>query len=94
MNLISFSFAAALAAASAETADYASTDEVYTVDVQEAGTTILSSAITLAAADTVYQGTVSDEALADEAVLTLVLGVAGTTPSITDVTTTLVLKRL
>lgn len=80
--------------ASAETADYASTDEVYTVDVLEGATSILSSAITLVAADTVYQGTVSDEALADEAVLTLVLGVAGTTPSITDVTTTLVLKRL
>ena len=49
--------------ASCETADYASEDEVYTVDVQEAGTTILSSAINLAAADTVYDGTVSDTAL-------------------------------
>jgi len=79
---------------SCETADYTSTDEVYTVDVQEAGTSILSAAIGLAAADTVYQGTVTDAALADEAVLTVVLDVAGTTPSITDVTTLLVLKRL
>lgn len=80
--------------ASAETADYASTDEVYSVDVQEAGTTILDDPIGIAQADTVYDGVLVDKALADEAVLTLVLSAAGTTPSITDVTTTLVLKRL
>lgn len=79
---------------SCETADYASTDEVYTVNVKEGATSILSSAITLTAADTVYQGTVSDAALTDEAVVTIELGVAGTTPSVTDVTTLLVLKRL
>lgn len=80
--------------AAAETADYTSTDEVYTVDVLEGATSILDAAIGLAAADTVYQGVVDDKALADESVLTLVLSAAGTTPSITDVTTTLVLKRL
>jgi len=79
--------------ASCETADYTSTDEVYEIDVLEAGTTILSSAIDLAAADTVYDGTVSDAALADEAVVTVTLDAAGTTPSITDVTVLLVLKR-
>lgn len=78
---------------SCETADYASTDEVYEIDVLEAGTTILSAPIGLAAADTVYDGTVSDAALADEAVITVALDVAGTTPSITDVTVLLVLKR-
>jgi len=96
MARIKLPFPAAVVSVTAacETADYASTDEAYTVDVQEAGTSILSSAIDLAAADTVYAGTVSDETLADEAVVTLVLDVSGTTPSVTDVTTTLVLKRL
>lgn len=82
------------ASASCETADYASTDEAYTIDIQEAGTTILSSEIDLAAADTVYDGTVSDTTLADEAVVTVLLDVSGTTPSVSDVTVLLVLKRL
>lgn len=89
-----FKFRVVSVTASCETADYANTDEVYTVDVLEAGTTILSSGIVLAAADTVYQGTVSDAALADEAVVTVTLDVVGTTPSITDVTVLLVVKRL
>lgn len=80
--------------ASCETADYASTDETYKIDVLEAGTTILSAPINMVAADTVYSGTVSDKKLADEAVLTITLDVAGTTPSVTDVTVLLVLKRL
>jgi len=79
---------------SCETADYASTDEVYEIDVLEAGTSILSAPIGLAAADTVYDGAVSDAALADEAVVTVTLDAAGTTPSITDVTVLLVIKRL
>ncbi|MDA8137988.1 MAG: hypothetical protein M0036_04970 [Desulfobacteraceae bacterium] len=80
--------------ASAETIDLTSGDETYTVDVLEAGTSILSSAISIAAQATVYQGTVSDAALADEAVVTGVLTAAGTTPSISTVTVLLVLKRL
>jgi hypothetical protein len=79
--------------ASAETTDLASTDEVYTIDVLEAGTTILSSGIVLAAADTVYQGTLADTHIADEAVVTVTLDVAGTTPSISDVTVLLTVRR-
>lgn len=79
---------------SCETADYTSTDETYKINVLEAGTTILSAPINMVAADTVYDGTVSDAALADEAVVTVTLDAAGTTPSITDVTVLLVLKRL
>lgn len=96
MARIKLPFPAAVVSVTAacETADYASTDEVYTVDVKEGATSILSAPIGLAAIATVYQGTVSDKALADESVLTVVLGVSGTTPSITDVTTLLVLKRL
>jgi hypothetical protein len=80
--------------ASLETGDYASTDETYKVDVLEAGTTILSAPINMLAADTVYAGTLADTAIADEAVVTVVLDVAGTTPSVSDVTVLLVLKRL
>jgi hypothetical protein len=80
--------------ASCETADYASTDEVYTIDVKEGATTILSAPIDLVAADTVYTGTLADTAIADEAVLTVILDVSGTTPSVEDVTVLLILKRL
>lgn len=80
--------------ATAATLDLTSTDETYTVDVKEGGTSILSSAISLAAAGTVYDGTVSDTALADEATITVVLTLGGTTPSLTDATVLLVLKRL
>ncbi|WP_028318957.1 hypothetical protein [Desulfobulbus elongatus] len=80
--------------ASAETIDLANEDETYTVDVKEETTSILDDPIGLAAADTVYQGVLVDTALADEAVLTVELTAAGTTPSITDVTVLLVLKRL
>ena len=80
--------------ASCETADYASTDETYKIDVLEAGTTILSAPISMVAADTVYAGTLADSALADESVVTVTLDVAGTTPSVTDVSVLLVLKRL
>ena len=79
--------------ASCESADYTDTDETYTVDVKEAGTSILSAPIGLAAAATVYDGTVSDAELADESILTVVLTVGGTTPSINGVDVLLVLKR-
>jgi hypothetical protein len=78
---------------SCETADYASTDEVYTIDVLEAGTTILSAPIDMVAADTVYEGTLADTTIADEAVVTVVLDVSGTTPSVEDVTVLLTLRR-
>jgi hypothetical protein len=80
--------------ASCETADYASTDETYKIDVLEGATSILSAPIDMVAADTIYSGTVSDSKVADEAVVTVTLDVAGTTPSVTDVTVLLVLKRL
>jgi hypothetical protein len=79
--------------ASAETADYASTDEVYTIDVKEGSTSILSAPIDLAAADTVYEGTLTDTTIADEAVVTVILDVSGTTPSVEDVTVLLTLRR-
>lgn len=80
--------------ASCETADYASTDEAYKIDVKEGATSILSAPINMLAADTVYAGTLADTAIADEAVVTVILDVAGTTPSVEDVTVLLVLKRI
>ncbi|MCK4536689.1 MAG: hypothetical protein KAT93_06725 [Desulfuromonadales bacterium] len=80
--------------AHAKVLDTGDADETYTVDIKEAGTTILSSAVSLAAQDTVYAATLSDTTLADEALVTLVVTLGGTTPSMTDLTVLLVLKRL
>ncbi len=68
-------------------------NETQTVDIQEAGTSILSSAISLAAQDTIYEGTISDKYIADEATVSIVLTLGGTTPSITDTTVTLIMRR-
>lgn len=80
--------------ASLETGDFASTDEHYKIDVKEGATSILTTPLDLVAADTVYSAVVTDKAIADEAVLTVILDVTGTTPSVEDVTCLLVLKRL
>lgn len=80
--------------ASCETADYASTDEHYKIDIKEGASSILSAPIDMVAADTVYDGTLSDTTIADEAVLTVILDVSGTTPSVEDVSVLLLLKRL
>ncbi len=79
--------------AHAKVLDTVDGNETYTVDVQEGGTTILSSAISLAAQDTVYEGTLSDTSLADESTITVVLTLGGTTPSLTDLTVLLTLRR-
>lgn len=69
------------------------TSPTLTVDVKEAGTTILSSAISITAG-TVSEGTISDSKLADEAVITVDLTIGGTSPTWDDITVLLVLKRL
>jgi len=80
--------------ATAGTLDTGDADETYTVDVKEGATSILSSAVALAAAGTIYDGTLSDTTIADEATLSVVVTLGGTTPSLTDLTVLLVLKRL
>lgn len=80
--------------ASAVTLDTGDANETYTVDIKEGATSILSSAISLAAAGTIYDGTLSDTTIADEATLSVVFTLGGTTPSLTDATVLLVLKRL
>ena len=79
--------------AHASTIDLTTTDETYTVDIKEAGTSILSAAISVVAAGTVYEGTVSDNYIADEALVTIVVTLGGTTPILTDLTVLLTIRR-
>ena len=64
--------------------DTVDANETYTVDLEEAGTTVLSSAISITADNTAAVGTVSDSAIADNAKMELVLTLGGTTPAIDD----------
>ena len=72
--------------------DTADADETYTVDLEEAGTTVLSSAVSIAADNTPVVGTVSDSAIADNAKMELVLTLGGTSPAIDDLTVLLTFK--
>ena len=80
--------------AHAKTLDTGDANETYTVDIKEGANSILSSPVALAAAATVYDGILSDTTVADEATLSVVVTLGGTTPSLTDLTLLLVLKRL
>lgn len=72
--------------------DTTNTDETYTIDIEEAGTSVLSSAISILADDTCYVGTISDSAIADNAKIEVVLTLGGTTPTIDDITVLLTFK--
>lgn len=69
------------------------TTPTLTVDVKEAGTTILSTPISITAG-TVSEGTLTDTKIADEAVVTVDLNIGGTSPTWNDITVVLVCKRL
>ena len=87
-------FAATLVevSACARDLDVAGTN-TYTVDLEEAGTTVLSSAIALVADNTVVVGTVSDATIADNAKMEVVLTLAGnSTPTVDDITVLLTFK--
>ncbi|MBI5075627.1 MAG: hypothetical protein HZB62_10750 [Nitrospirae bacterium] len=73
--------------------DTSSGNETQTVDVLEGASSILSAAISLAAQDTIYEGTISDTSIADEATVSIVLTLGGTTPSLTDTTVLLTVRR-
>jgi len=68
------------------------TSPTLTVDVKEAGVSILSSAISITAG-TVAEGTVSDGSLADESAVTVDLTIGGTSPTWNDITVILTLRR-
>lgn len=68
------------------------TSPTLTVDVQEAGTTVLSSAVSVTAG-TVSEATISDPEIADEAVVTVDLTIGGTSPTWDDITVVMVIRR-
>jgi len=72
--------------------DTSSGNETYTIDLEEAGTSVLSSAISLTADNTPVVGTISDSAIADNAKMEVVLTLGGTTPTIDDITALITYK--
>jgi hypothetical protein len=79
----------------ARSADKTDGDETYTVDLKEAGTTVLSSPISIDpnTPNTPVVGTISDSSIADNAKMEVVLTLSGTTPSITGVDVVIVFKQ-
>lgn len=63
-----------------------------TVDVQEAGTTVLSAPVAITAG-TVATATVTDTQLADEAVITIDIAITGTNPTFDDIMVLLTVSR-
>lgn len=72
--------------------DTANADEVYSVDVLEAGVSVLSAVINLTADNTPVVGTVSDSSIADNAKVTVDLDMGGTSPALDDLTVFLTFK--
>ena len=87
-------FAATLieVSATARDLDVAGTN-AYTVDLEEAGTTVLNSAIALVADNTPVVGSINDAALADTSKMEVVLTLSGdTTPALDDLTVLITCK--
>lgn len=68
------------------------TSPTLTVDVQDDGASVLSSAISVTAG-TVSEGTVTGAAIADESEITIDLAIGGTSPTWNDITVILVIVR-
>lgn len=68
------------------------TTPTLTVDVLEAGATILSAPIAVTAGS-YTEGTVTDAALADEALITVTLTIGGTSPTWNDITVLITCAR-
>lgn len=68
------------------------TTPTLTVDVKEAGTTVLSTPIAVTAG-TVSEGTVTDSLLADESIITADLTIGGTSPTWNDIVLLLTVVR-
>jgi hypothetical protein len=69
------------------------TTPTLTVDVKMAGTSVLSSAMSITAG-TITDGTISTSTLTDESTITIDLTIGGTSPTWNDVTVFLAVKRL
>ena len=87
-------FAATLVEISATIRDIDTGDanETYTLDVEEAGTTVLSAAISIVADNTPVVGVVSDADIADNAKIEIVQTLGGTSPAADDTTLLLTFK--
>lgn len=68
------------------------TSPTLTVNVLEGGVTVLSAPISITAG-TYSEGTITDSAIADEAVLTVDLTIGGTSPTWNDITVVLTCAR-
>ncbi len=87
-------FAATLTevSASARDLDVAGTN-AYVVDLEEAGTTVLSTTVALTADNTPVVGVISDSAIADNAKMEILLTLSGdTSPTVDDLTVLLTFK--
>lgn len=85
-------FPAKLIGVSATARASGGTTPTLTVDVKEAGATVLTAPISITAG-TVAEGTIADAALADEAVITVDLTIGGTSPTWNDITVLLTVAR-
>ncbi len=70
------------------------TTPTLTVDVKEAGTSKLTSAVTVTAGSVAEAAIGTTPRIADEAVITVDLTIGGTTPTWDDITVIMVVKRL
>ena len=93
-NVVKFTlpYKAQLLGVSATARASGGTSPTLTVDVMEGGVTVLSAPISITAG-TVAEGTVTDAALADEALMTVNLAIGGTSPTWDDITVTLTVVR-
>jgi hypothetical protein len=87
-------FAATLTevSATAEDIDLAQADETYTVDLEEAGTTVLSTPIAIVADNTPVVGSIADASIADNAKMEVVLAIGGSSPALDNLTVLLTFK--
>jgi len=87
-------FAATLVEVSASARDIDTVDgnETYDFDLEEAGTSVLSTNVLLTADNTPVVGVISDSSIADNAKMQIVMTLGGTSPAIDDITVLLTFK--
>ncbi|TAN61053.1 hypothetical protein EPN18_07400 [bacterium] len=93
-NIVRFQipFKAEVLGVSATARASAGTAPTLTIDVKEAGVTILSTPMSITAG-TVTEGPIADNMLADEAIITVDIAIGGTSPIWGDITLILTLRR-
>jgi len=81
---------------SAGVVDDANTNETYSMNVEEDGTTVLGSAISIprGSIDTVYVGTITDSSIADNATIEVLFSLGGNTPILGEITVVLTFREV